>query len=163
MGLGRYSVLLSRWTLLVTLIQVVSTSLGQLTDQDCLSFGFNRNSLKCPSCDLLPKFELDSLEDVCQQCCVEDNTIDEKKYAKALLEVCWCKFPTMPQIEAFVKGDSPKKFTNLKIKHVPGALPTIKMYNKEGEVEQTLSISKWDTDTIEEFLTTHLEGAGHYV
>ena len=39
--------------------------------------------------------------DVCQQCCIEDNDIEEtgKKYAKALLEVCWCKFPTMPQIE----------------------------------------------------------------
>lgn len=28
--------------------------------------------------------------------------------------------------------------------------------NEKGEVEDTLAIEKWDTDTVDEFLKTHL-------
>jgi len=65
----------------------------------------------------------------------------------------------MPQIEAFVKSDRPKKFPNLTIKHIPAQNPIIKLMDVDGNVEQTLAINKWDTDTIEEFLSTHLEPA----
>ncbi|CAG7836311.1 unnamed protein product [Allacma fusca] len=141
------------------LIVFLSASVFALSDEECVEHGFNRLTLKCSSCDMLEKFSLDNLEDICQHCCEEDNVIPDggKKYPKAVLEVCWCKFPTMPQIEAFVKGPSSKKFINLETKHVNGQAPIIKMYNDDGQVEQTLSISKWDTATIEEFLQMYLE------
>jgi len=37
-----------------------------------------------------------------------------------------------------------------------GAYPTIKLMNAEEEVVDELSIDKWDTNTIEEFLHQHL-------
>jgi len=61
-----------------------------------------------------------------------------------------------PQLQAFIKSDRPKSFPNLTIKYMRGAEPVIKMLSAEGEVQEELSIQKWDTDTIEEFLRTHL-------
>jgi len=37
-----------------------------------------------------------------------------------------------------------------------GADPVIKLVSGDGEVGEELSIQKWDTDTIEEFLREHL-------
>jgi len=37
-------------------------------------------------------------------------------------------------------------------------MPQIKLIEADGGVAETLSITKWDTDTIVEFLQTHLEG-----
>ncbi len=37
-------------------------------------------------------------------------------------------------------------------------MPQIKLVEEDGTVAETLSITKWDTDTIVEFLQTHLEG-----
>jgi len=37
-------------------------------------------------------------------------------------------------------------------------MPQIKLIEADDAVAETLSITKWDTDTIEEFLQTHLEG-----
>jgi len=36
-------------------------------------------------------------------------------------------------------------------------MPQIKLIDGDDEVVETLSITKWDTDTIEEFLQTYLE------
>jgi hypothetical protein len=63
-----------------------------------------------------------------------------------------------PQVQAFVKSDRPGKFPNLQVKYVGGQMPQIKLIDGEGGVAETLSITKWDTDTIVEFLQTHLEG-----
>jgi len=35
-------------------------------------------------------------------------------------------------------------------------MPQIKLLEADGTVAETLSITKWDTDTIEEFLQTYL-------
>jgi hypothetical protein len=40
-----------------------------------------------------------------------------------------------------------------------GQMPQIKLLEKDGSVAETLSITKWDTDTIEEFLQTYLLSA----
>jgi len=37
-------------------------------------------------------------------------------------------------------------------------MPQITLIDEDGGVAETLSINKWDTDTIVEFLQTHLEG-----
>lgn len=73
-----------------------------------------------------------------------------------MLEVCTCKFGAYPQIQAFVKSDRPAKFPNLTIKYVRGLDPIVKMIDHHGNVAETLSINKWNTDTVQEFFETHL-------
>ena len=58
---------------------------------------------------------------------------------------------------AFVKSDRPGKFRYLDVRYKGGQLPQIVLLDKDGSVADTLSITKWDTDTIVEFLSTHLE------
>jgi len=40
-----------------------------------------------------------------------------------------------------------------------GQLPQIRLIEEDDKVAETLSITKWDTDTIVEFLNTYLEPA----
>lgn len=35
--------------------------------------------------------------------------------------------------------------------------PIVKLLDKTGKVKETLSITKWNTDTVQEFFETHLE------
>jgi len=60
-------------------------------------------------------------------------------------------------VVAFVKGDYPHKFPGLEVRYVRGSDPFIKLLNEQRVVVETLSIDKWDTDTIVEFLTERLE------
>jgi len=55
-----------------------------------------------------------------------------------------------------VKGDRPAKFPGLDIKYLRGADPVIKLMDQDHNVQQTLGIDKWDTDTIEAFLQSRL-------
>jgi len=64
---------------------------------------------------------------------------------------------SFPQVQAFVKSDKPGKFPNLQVKYVGGQMPQIRLLDADGVAQETLSITKWDTDTIEEFLQTYLE------
>lgn len=80
----------------------------------------------------------------------------EKTYYKAVLEVCTCKFGAYPQIQAFIKSERPDKYPNLQIKYVRGLDPIIKMYDKDGHLQETVAIEKWNTDSVDEFLSTHL-------
>lgn len=83
----------------------------------------------------------------------------QRRYPKAVLEVCTCKFRAYPQIQAFIQSTRPSKFPNLTIKYVRGLDPIIKLIDKSGTVQETLSIAKWNTDTVEEFFETHLDKA----
>lgn len=130
---------------------------GGLSAEECLARGFRKPDLICSSCRILPNFNLDFLKEDCNKCCVQtEERVTAKRYARAVLEVCACKFGHMPQIEAFCRGPKPKQFPNLSIKYLRGADPIIKLYDETGEVQEELSIKKWDTDTIEEFLFEHL-------
>lgn len=132
----------------------------------------------CSSCDELADFGLEELKWVyynlfiinisqiisspsrphCKECCQRDQDSSvNRKYPKAVLEVCTCKFGAYPQIQAFIKSDRPAKFPNLHIKYVRGLDPTVKLMDKEGNVKETLNINKWNTDTVQEFFETHLE------
>lgn len=95
----------------------------------------------------------------CRECCRKDSHnggTGPRKYPKAVLEVCTCKFNAYPQIKAFCESDRPKKFVNLKIKYARGLDPVIRMYDEAGNVAETLSINKWNTDTVQEYFETHL-------
>lgn len=97
----------------------------------------------------------------CMECCQKDDSAPvSKRYPKAVLEVCTCKFGAYPQIQAFIKSDRPAKFPNLTIKYLRGLDPIVKMLDHNENVVETLSITKWNTDTVEEFFETHLEKIG---
>lgn len=131
---------------------------AEFSTEDCAALGFIKANLLCSSCDQLKDFSLDQIVDHCTQCCHNDKSVsNEKKYARAILEVCTCKFPAYPQIQAFCKSDRPAKFPNLQIKYVRGLDPIIKLLDKDGIVKDTVAIEKWNTDSVEEFLKTHLE------
>uniref|UniRef100_A0A6M2E6U8 Selenoprotein F n=1 Tax=Amblyomma tuberculatum TaxID=48802 RepID=A0A6M2E6U8_9ACAR len=144
--------------ILVAPLTVLALDLtGGLSAEDCLARGFRKPDLICSSCRILSNFDLDSLKEDCNKCCVQtEERGTAKRYPRAVLEVCACKFGHMPQIEAFCRGPKPKQFPNLTIKYLRGADPIIKLYDENGEVQEELSIKKWDTDTIEEFLFEHL-------
>ena len=57
---------------------------------------------------------------------------------------------------AFVKSDRPNQFRGLSVKYARGAMPVIKMLDEDRRVVETLSIEKWDTDTVEDFLHERL-------
>lgn len=57
---------------------------------------------------------------------------------------------------AFIKSDRPSKYKNLQIKYVRGLDPIIKLLDADNKVEDILDIHKWDTDSVDEFLATHL-------
>ncbi|KAM7305678.1 hypothetical protein ISCGN_015575 [Ixodes scapularis] len=136
----------------------VAQALGDLSADECLALGFRKPDLACASCRGLAAFDLDLLRDGCHRCCAHTQDRDApKRYPRAVLEVCACKFGHMPQIEAFVRGPKHKRFPKLSIKYLRGADPIIKLMDDRGEVQEELSIKKWDTDTIEEFLLEHLE------
>jgi hypothetical protein len=66
---------------------------------------------------------------------------------------------SFPQVQAFIKSDEPGKHPNLQIKYKGGQMPQIVLYEEDGVVANTMSIQKWDTDTIKEFINTYLEPA----
>uniref|UniRef100_A0A336MYP5 Selenoprotein F n=1 Tax=Culicoides sonorensis TaxID=179676 RepID=A0A336MYP5_CULSO len=146
--------------LVIFMFTISQFVLSEFTIQDCKTLGFIKPTLLCSTCKKLDKFGLQELKDHCFECCEKDDTPSvTRKYPKAILEVCTCKFGAYPQIEAFIKSDRPAKFPNLKIKYMRGLDPIVKMLDHKGEVKETLSISKWNTDTVEEFFMTHLEAA----
>ncbi|XP_068916836.1 selenoprotein F [Tenebrio molitor] len=141
----------------VCVLFFVERCVAEFTTEDCWALGFNKANLLCSSCDQLTKFNLDVIKDHCKECCHQDETtVTEKKYARAVLEVCTCKFGAYPQIQAFIKSHRPLQFPNLQIKYVRGLDPIIKLYDKDGTLQETVAIEKWNTDSVEEFLNTHL-------
>ncbi|XP_017003526.3 selenoprotein F [Drosophila takahashii] len=136
---------------------------AELTAADCRELGFIKAQLMCSSCDKLDDYGLDTIKPHCKQCCTLDQQpAAQRTYAKAILEVCTCKFRAYPQIQAFIQSGRPAKFPNLQIKYVRGLDPVVKLLDASGKVQETLSITKWNTDTVEEFFETHLakDGAG---
>ena len=61
-----------------------------------------------------------------------------------------------PHIQAFVKGSGKDKYPRLQVRYKKGASPTLKLLDDTNTVQDTLAIDRWDTDTIEEFLTEKL-------
>lgn len=142
--------------ILLTLVSIVRSA-TELSAEECLALGLNKNFLLCSSCDALKEFNLDTLESGCRSCCTQDDVNSTpSKYPRAQLEVCGWRLGAFPQVQAFVKSDRPSAFPNLTIKYVRGADPVIKLMDEEGEVMETLAIDKWNTDSVEEFLNTYL-------
>ncbi|GBM51553.1 hypothetical protein AVEN_80659-1 [Araneus ventricosus] len=58
---------------------------------------------------------------------------------------------------AFVRSEAPNEFPGLSVKYVRGADPVVKLLDGDGNTQEELSIQKWDTDTVIEFLREHME------
>jgi len=146
------------YSTVILLSYLISLSLSEFTAQDCRELGFIKSQLLCSSCENLKDFGLEEIKEQCIECCQkESGSSVARKYPKAVLEVCTCKFGTYPQIQAFIKSERPSKFKKLQIKYLRGLDPQVKLYDKKGNVVETLSITKWNTDTVQEFFETHLE------
>jgi len=55
-----------------------------------------------------------------------------------------------------VKGEHKDMFSNLKVEWERGAEPQLLLHDDSNEVKETLSIEKWDTDTVTAFLKEKL-------
>ena len=55
-----------------------------------------------------------------------------------------------------MKGSGKDKYPRLQVRYKKGASPTLKLLDDTNTVQDTLAIDRWDTDTIEEFLTEKL-------
>ncbi|XP_070163995.1 selenoprotein F [Polyergus mexicanus] len=149
----------SLYTVLFLCISVMDIIIAEFTADDCKMLGFNKANVLCSTCERFSDPELAKILVTCKECCLKDNDNDlsgSKRYPKAVLEVCTCKFGQYPQIQAFIKSDRPKKYKNLSIKYVRGLDPIIKLYDEENRIEDILDIHKWDTESVDEFLSTHL-------
>ncbi|XP_043586738.1 selenoprotein F isoform X1 [Bombus pyrosoma] len=149
----------SRLAHIFSFILMVNIVSSEFSADDCKSLGFNKANLLCSTCEEFNKHGLTEILSNCKECCLKDNDYDAsglKKYPRAVLEVCTCKFGTYPQIQAFIKSDRPSKYKNLQIKYVRGLDPIIKLLDADNKVEDILDIHKWDTDSVDEFLATHL-------
>ncbi|KAG7189510.1 hypothetical protein KM043_017201 [Ampulex compressa] len=143
----------------VTCIFMVNNIAAEFSADDCKTLGFNKANLLCSTCSIFNKHNLTQICDNCKECCLKDDGYDSsgsKRYPKAVLEVCTCKFGAYPQIQAFIKSDRPDKYKNLEIKYVRGLDPLIKLMDIDGRVEDILDIHKWNTESVDEFLETHL-------
>uniref|UniRef100_A0AAY5KHC3 Selenoprotein F n=1 Tax=Esox lucius TaxID=8010 RepID=A0AAY5KHC3_ESOLU len=142
---------------LLSLIQTLSAYGADLSSEACRELGFSSNLL-CSSCDLLGEFSLSQIQPVCRQCCQQEAQMETRKlHPGAILEVCGCKLGRFPQVQAFVRSDKPKMFKGLQIKYVRGADPILKLLDDNGNIAEELSILKWNTDSVEEFLSEKLE------
>lgn len=140
-----------------SLLNAIATCGADFSSEACRKLGFSSNLL-CSSCDLLGQFGLNQLNVDCRQCCQEEAQLEQKKlYAGAVLEVCGWKLGRFPQVQAFVRSDKPKMFKGLQIKYVRGSDPVLKLLDDKGDIEEELSILKWNTDSVEEFLSEKLE------
>jgi len=128
-------------------------------ESSCKDRGFT-SDLKCSSCDRLSDHNLDTeLFEECKSCCEKDQLEETLvKFASATLKVCGWKLGRFPQIKQFVNDEkSTPTFHNLNIEYARGAMPTLILMNETGEEVETLDLVKWDTETVREYLTKHLD------
>ncbi|KAI5614190.1 selenoprotein F precursor [Silurus asotus] len=112
---------------LLPLLQSLAAFGAEVSSEACRELGFSSNLL-CSSCDLLGEFSLMQLEPFCRKCCQEEAQFESRKlYPGAILE------------------------------YVRGSDPVLKLLDDNGNIAEELSILKWNTDSVEEFLGEKLE------
>jgi len=149
--------------LLALLTQFVIESVALQSLEECRTLGFHTPTLLCSSCDDIQRFDIKDKQVItnnCRDCCTDDGkTLEsrESKYPKAILEVCGWRLGAYPQVQAFIKSDRVQRYPGLTIKYVRGKDPIIKLLDEDDDVVEELAIDKWNTDSVEEFLSTYIE------
>ncbi|CAM4715194.1 unnamed protein product [Lepidochelys kempii] len=168
------------WFLAV--LQAISVYGAQLSSEACRELGFSSNLL-CSSCNLLGQFSLNQLDPFCRECCQEEAQFETRKWEEKRIrslpvyvvktsrryripiismQVLFLKcvdenWEGSLKFRAFVRSDKPKLFRGLQIKYVRGSDPVLKLLDDSGNIAEELSILKWNTDSVEEFLSEKLE------
>uniref|UniRef100_A0A3Q1B7T6 Selenoprotein F n=1 Tax=Amphiprion ocellaris TaxID=80972 RepID=A0A3Q1B7T6_AMPOC len=121
---------------------ILSAYGADLSSEACRELGFSSNLL-CSSCDLLGEFSLTKLQPNCRQCCQQEAQMEARKlYAGAILEVFQGEFYC---------------FDFTYYLYVRGSDPVLKLLDDNGNIAEELSILKWNTDSVEEFLSEKLD------
>lgn len=60
-------------------------------------------------------------------------------------------------MQAFVKSDKPNQFPGLTVKYMRGADPEIRLMDENRDVQDTLGVEKWNTDSLEQFFHERLK------
>ncbi|KAI3375119.1 hypothetical protein L3Q82_021647 [Scortum barcoo] len=146
---------------LLSLLKTLSAYGAEVSSEACRELGFSSNLL-CSSCDLLGEFSLTKLQPECRQCCQQEAQM-EAPLCWGHPRGLWMKIgevPSSPSVfisTAFVRSDKPKMFKGLQIKYVRGSDPVLKLLDDSGNIAEELSILKWNTDSVEEFLSEKLD------
>ncbi|KAJ7406090.1 15 kDa selenoprotein [Willisornis vidua] len=148
-----------RWLWWLLGLQAVSVYGAQLSSEACRELGFSSNLL-CSSCNLLGQFNLNQLDPFCRQCCQEEAQLETRKVLCFVIKAQILEIKEIFKVtasRAFVRSDKPKLFRGLQIKYVRGSDPVLKLLDDNGNIAEELSILKWNTDSVEEFLSEKLE------
>ena len=65
------------------------------------------------------------------------------------------KYPEVRNV--YLQVNSINRYPGLTIKYVRGKAPIIKLLDEDDDVVEELAIDKWNTDSVEEFLSTYIE------
>uniref|UniRef100_A0A7S1WZG1 Selenoprotein F n=1 Tax=Tetraselmis chuii TaxID=63592 RepID=A0A7S1WZG1_9CHLO len=149
------SLLGTLFLLLFHSVQVVAKDDDKSTTQDCEKLGFSTLVL-CSDCQLLGQYVSDdSLVAECMGCCAEE-TQSNKKYEKAVLEICKHRLPAYPHINDFISRQV-KEYTNkVEVKFKYGAYPRIILKNSAGKTGESVRIDSWQPEHLVEYLADKL-------
>ncbi|MXQ86085.1 hypothetical protein E5288_WYG002067 [Bos mutus] len=143
--------------LLATVLQTVSALGAEFSSESCRELGFSSNLL-CSSCDLLGQFNLLQLDPDCRGCCQEEAQFETKKVLLSSISLPLDDLVEMSCMqELFLKSVDENWGGSLKSKYVRGSDPVLKLLDDSGNIAEELSILKWNTDSVEEFLSEKLE------
>ncbi|KAI0227151.1 Selenoprotein F [Lamellibrachia satsuma] len=120
---------------------IVHSCCDELSALQCQASGFS-TKLMCSSCNELDQFMLHKLKEPCYKCCQDDSSLSSPN-------------PLLPHAE--IVSDRMQRWSGLRVRYMRGADPVIKLMNEERTVVETLSIEKWNTDSIEEFFEERLK------
>ena len=118
----------------------------------CIELGFNSNNLNCKTCDYILKIlDHEATYKNCKLCC---NEKVEEIYSYAVLEVDKRYLPFMKDLSSIVQRSEE---LNLVIKNKYGGAALL-MYKDKSDKEpsESIIVSSWKVDMIEEYLKTHL-------
>ncbi|KAL3988260.1 glycerol-3-phosphate O-acyltransferase 1/2 [Sarotherodon galilaeus] len=137
---------------LLSLLQTLSAYGADLSSEACRELGFSSNLL-CSSCDLLGEFSLAKLQPNCRQCCQQEAQMDGRK-------TTWVQqhfSSSGSTLEPSSRCVDENWGGSLKSKYVRGSDPVLKLLDDNGNIAEELSILKWNTDSVEEFLSEKLD------
>ncbi|CAK7302940.1 Selenoprotein F [Vulpes lagopus] len=137
---------------------MVSTFGAEFSSEACRELGFSSNLL-CSSCDLLGQFNLLQLDPDCRRCCQEEAQFETKK---SFMQVLFLKFVDENwggslKSKLLSGVTNPNYSEDYKSRYVRGSDPVLKLLDDNGNIAEELSILKWNTDSVEEFLSEKLE------
>ncbi|KAK3560798.1 hypothetical protein QTP86_019495 [Hemibagrus guttatus] len=159
---------------------------AELSSEACRELGFSSNLL-CSSCDLLGQFSLTQLEPFCRQCCQQEAQLESRKVdtststpepSSRSVDENWggslksklSSGATSQRCSGAFRL-SYQHYTVHKVRrrlfimfgrcfqsqYVRGSDPVLKLLDDNGNIAEELSILKWNTDSVEEFLSEKLE------